>query len=45
MPGGIVAKRSREPRSPGCHVTELEREVKKSELVAMIELDRLTDTI
>ena len=43
VPGGIVANRSRETRSPGGHVTEIEEEVKKSELVAMIELDLLTD--
>ena len=45
VPGGIVAKRSRETRSPGGHVTQIEGEVKKSELVAMIELDLLTDII
>jgi hypothetical protein len=44
VPGGIVAQRSRETRSPPGHVTEIEREVKKTELVAMMELDRLTDT-
>ena len=43
LPGGIVAKRSRETRSPAGHVTEIEWGVKKGELVAMIELDLLTD--
>ncbi len=45
VPGGNLANRSRETRSPEGHVTQIEEEVKKSDLVAMIEFDLPTDSI